>query len=40
LYRAAIEPYLSEATRTALGKAQSPAEWNTFMLSSPDFSYR
>ena len=40
LYRAAIEPYLSTATRTALGKARSPAEWNTFMLSSPDFSYR
>ena len=40
LYRAAIEPYLSDATRTALGKAQSPAEWNTFLLSSPDFNYR
>ncbi|MFI4958657.1 MAG: DUF1800 domain-containing protein, partial [Lysobacterales bacterium] len=40
LYRAAIQPYLSEATRTALGKAQSPAEWNTFLLSSPDFTYR
>lgn len=39
LYRAAIEPYLSDATRTALGKAQSPAEWNTFLLSSPDFNY-
>lgn len=40
LYRAAIEPYLSDATRTALGKAQSPPEWNTFLLSSPDFNYR
>jgi uncharacterized protein (DUF1800 family) len=40
LYRVAFEPYLSEATRTALGKAQSPAEWNTFLLSSPDFNYR
>ncbi|TPG10056.1 DUF1800 domain-containing protein [Rhodanobacter glycinis] len=40
LYRAAIEPHLSDATRTALGKAQSPAEWNTFLLSSPDFNYR
>lgn len=40
LYRTAIEPYLSDATRTALGKAASPAEWNTFLLSSPDFNYR
>ncbi len=40
LYRATIEPYLSGATRAALGKAQSSAEWNTFLLSSPDFNYR
>lgn len=40
LYRAAIEPYLSSATRTALGKATSLLEWNTFLLSSPDFNYR
>lgn len=40
LYRAAIEPYLSPATRVALGKAGSAAEWNTYLLSSPDFNYR
>ena len=40
LYRAAIEPYLSDATRAALGKASSPQEWNTYLLSSPDFNYR
>lgn len=38
LYRRAIAPYLSAATRTALGKARSPAEWNTYLLSSPDFN--
>mgnify|MGYP001547818202 FL=1 len=40
LYRAAIEPYLSEATRSALAKARSAQEWNTYLLSSPDFNYR
>lgn len=40
LYRAAIAPYLSRATRTALDKAASPMEWNTFLLASPDFNYR
>ena len=40
LYRAAIAPYLSSATRSALNKAASPMEWNTFLLSSPDFNYR
>jgi uncharacterized protein (DUF1800 family) len=40
LYRLAIEPYLSAATRTALGKAKSVQEWNTFLLASPDFNYR
>ncbi|BFI95800.1 MAG: DUF1800 domain-containing protein [Rhodanobacter sp.] len=40
LYRDAIEPRLSDATRDALAKAKSPAEWNTFLLSSPDFNYR
>lgn len=40
LFRAAIEPYLSDATRAALGKAGSAAEWNTYLLSSPDFNYR
>lgn len=40
LYRTAIEPFLSDATRTALGKAKSAMEWNTYLLSSPDFNYR
>jgi uncharacterized protein (DUF1800 family) len=40
LYHAVIEPYLSESARLALGKARSPAEWNTYLLSSPDFNYR
>jgi len=40
LYHTTIEPYLSDATRTALGKAASSPEWNTFLLSSPDFNYR
>ena len=40
LYYDAIEPHLSAATRDALGKAASQQEWNTFLLSSPDFNYR
>ncbi len=40
LYHAVIEPYLSASTRAALAKAASPMEWNTFLLSSPDFNYR
>jgi len=39
LYFAAIEPHLSTATRTALDSASSQVEWNTFLLSSPDFNY-
>ena len=40
IYRETIEPTLSPAARTALSKAASPVEWNTFLLSSPDFNYR
>ncbi len=40
LYYDAIDPHLSAATRDALGKAASQQEWNTFLLSSPDFNYR
>lgn len=40
LYRRTLEPYLAAATRTALGEAKSQPEWNTFLLSSPDFNYR
>ncbi len=40
LYRATLEPWLSASTRAALDKANSPGEWNTFLLSSPEFNYR
>jgi uncharacterized protein (DUF1800 family) len=40
LYYETIEPYLADATRKALAKATSQQEWNTFLLSSPDFNYR
>jgi uncharacterized protein (DUF1800 family) len=40
LFKATLEPYLSAATRAALAKAKSAAEWNTFLLASPDFNYR
>ncbi len=40
LYRSAMAPYLSAATRSALQQAATPAEWNSFLLSSPDFNYR
>ncbi|RDS86644.1 DUF1800 domain-containing protein [Dyella psychrodurans] len=40
LFQQTIEPTLSDATRDALGKATSQVEWNTFLLSSPDFNYR
>jgi len=40
VYQQMIEPTLSSNTRTALSKAASPAEWNTFVLSSPEFNYR
>ena len=35
----AMEPQLAPATRVALARAGSPAEWNTFLLSSPEFMY-
>nr|WP_181108956.1 DUF1800 domain-containing protein [Xanthomonas arboricola] len=35
-----VAPSLSNGTRDALGQASSPAEWNGFLLSSPDFNYR
>ncbi len=40
LYYAAIEPYLAAPTKEALGRANSQAEWNTFLLASPDANYR
>jgi uncharacterized protein (DUF1800 family) len=39
LYFEAVEPFLATGTRDALNRANSPQEWNTFLLSSPDFSY-
>lgn len=40
MYYRAIAPHLSGATRNALEQAVSPQEWNTFLLSSPDFNNR
>lgn len=34
-----IESLLSAATRAALSQASSQLEWNTYLLSSPDFNY-
>jgi uncharacterized protein (DUF1800 family) len=39
LYFEAIEPFLAARTKAALDRANSPQEWNTFLLSSPDFNY-
>jgi uncharacterized protein (DUF1800 family) len=39
LYFEAVEPFLAKSTRDALKSANSQLEWNTFLLSSPDFSY-
>jgi len=39
-YYATIDPYLAPKTREALTQATSQQEWNTFLLSSPDFNYR
>jgi len=39
LYFEGVEPFLAARTRNALDRANSQQEWNTFLLSSPDFSY-
>jgi uncharacterized protein (DUF1800 family) len=39
LYFEAVEPFLAVHTREALSRATSQQEWNTFLLSSPDFGY-
>jgi uncharacterized protein (DUF1800 family) len=39
LYYEAIEPFLAVNTRSALQQANSPQEWNTFLLASPDLNY-
>ncbi|GKS83596.1 DUF1800 domain-containing protein [Acidovorax sp. SUPP1855] len=38
-YYRALEPQLAPATRVALARAASPLEWNTFLLSAPEFMY-
>jgi uncharacterized protein (DUF1800 family) len=40
LYYQSIDPTLGEATRKALGEANSPQEWNMFLLASPEFMHR
>ena len=40
LYYARTKDHLSPQTQTALAQAKSPAEWNTFFLSSPEFLHR
>jgi uncharacterized protein (DUF1800 family) len=39
LYFEAVEPFLAARTKEALNRANSQQEWNTFLLSSPDFGY-
>jgi uncharacterized protein (DUF1800 family) len=39
LYFEAFEPFLGATTRTALGRANSQQEWNTFLLASPELNY-
>jgi uncharacterized protein (DUF1800 family) len=39
LYFEAVEPFLAPRTKDALARANSQQEWNTFLLSSPEFSY-
>lgn len=40
LFLQAIEPSLSEQTKVALAKAKNAQEWNSLLLSSPEFLYR
>ncbi|MEI7970693.1 MAG: DUF1800 domain-containing protein [Betaproteobacteria bacterium] len=40
LYHEAIARTLSDSTRTALDQAGSQQEWNTLLLSSPEFMHR
>jgi uncharacterized protein (DUF1800 family) len=40
LFTQAIKPWLSESTLAALGQAQSPLEWNTYLLAAPESNYR
>ena len=40
LFAQAIKPWLSPATLAALNQAQSPTEWNTYLLAAPESNYR
>ncbi|MGH8042507.1 MAG: DUF1800 domain-containing protein [Rudaea sp.] len=40
LYDRAIKPGLSTTTLAALDRAQSPSEWNTYLLAAPESNYR
>jgi uncharacterized protein (DUF1800 family) len=40
LYYDVIEPQLAASTRAVLNKAESQAEWNTYLLSSPELNSR
>jgi uncharacterized protein (DUF1800 family) len=40
LYFDGVEPHLSKTTLAALDQAKSQQEWNTLLLSSPEFNYR
>jgi len=40
LYYEAMAQTLGPATRQALAQAASPQEWNTLLLSSPEFMRR
>lgn len=39
LYFETVEPFLVARTKDALNRANSQQEWNTFLLSSPEFNY-
>ncbi len=40
VFAQAIKPWLSEPTLIALNQAQSPLEWNTYLLAAPESNYR
>jgi uncharacterized protein (DUF1800 family) len=40
LFYQGIEPLLSEQTKAALDKANNKEEWNSLLLSAPEFFYR
>ncbi len=40
IYFESVQPYLSQNTVDALQRASSQQEWNTFLLSSPEFNSR